>query len=71
MAGGNRSYWRKKGPAGDINTASYTTETAIGPDGKPLVSSGTNEALLITNINNDYDPEFLSLQLTDYTNLSS
>ena len=34
MAGGNRSYWRKKGPAGDINTASYTTETAIGPDGK-------------------------------------
>ncbi len=43
----------------------------VGPDGKSLASSGTNETLLITNINNDCDPEFLSLQLTDYTNLSS
>jgi len=35
MAGGNRSYWRKPGNAGDINTATFTTKTAIGPSGKP------------------------------------
>ena len=42
----------------------------VGPDGKPLVMSGTSEALLITTITNDYDSEFLSSQLIDYSYIS-
>ena len=34
MAGGNRSYWRKKGTSGDIKTAPYTTLSARGPGGE-------------------------------------
>lgn len=36
MAGTSKSYWRKTGGAGDVNTASYTEKTAIGPGGTPV-----------------------------------
>jgi len=36
MAGTSKSYWRKTGGSGDVNTASSTEKTAIGPGGKPV-----------------------------------